>query len=204
MIWATLAFGFEPLSPDAVGEFILFVLVSLMIGTIYGVIMSAPAYLLTQLLRWSLKGIVSDRGAAGIFGGMTGFLCTSGGGLFFAYLPFYGEIWDLLPLFLISILAIAMGHVGAICAGYRRRVTGFPFFVPIFSFKKQITISYLMKLTLILAVLAALFKAAGTAGVNIGIAWSTYLLVQTLLLICDHWITRRLSRRREICRRREI
>ena len=46
-----------------------------------------------------------------------------------------------------------------------------------------------MKLTVIVAVLVVVLKAAGMAGLHVGFAWFAYLLIQTLLLICDHWIT---------------
>ena len=158
--------------------------------------MAVPAFLLARLLMWSLKDIISSRAASGIFGGLTGFLCISGGGLFFinGFPPASDMELRLFVLFL-PLLAIVMGYVGALCSGYLSRFDGFPFYEPLFTFKKQITISYLMKVTLIVAVLAAIFKATGTGGINIGLAWLGYLLVQTLLLIGDHWLTRFLSQR---------
>ena len=166
------------------------------VGLIYGIIMSIPAFFPTQLLRWILKGIVSDRGVSGIYGGMTGFLCVSGGGLFVATGMPSMQNWQMwLPLVLAMLLAVVMGYVGAILVGYRKRDDGFPFYEPIFSFEKQISIGYMMKLTFIVAAVVAILKAAGVAGLYIGITWAVYLLTQTLLLVCDHWITRWLSAR---------
>ena len=159
-------------------------------GLIYGIIMTIPAYGLTQLLRWRLKGVISDRGVSGIFGGMTGFLCISGGGLYLVSLMNYFDIWDLLVYSSAILLAVVVGYLGAILAGYRRRNEGFPFFEPIFLVKKQITISSLMKLTLIVAVLVVVFKATGIISLYIGGLWLAYLLVQTLLLVVDNWIMR--------------
>ena len=152
--------------------------------------MSIPAFGLTQFVRWSLKGIISERGVSGIYGGMTGFLCSSGGGLFFAnWLPEMRSWEEWLAVVLASILAIVMGHCGAIWMGYRRRQEAFPFFEPIFAGEKQLTIGYLMKLTFVVALFAGAFKAAGPAGFYIGIAWLVYFFTQALLLACDHWIT---------------
>ena len=164
-------------------------------GLIWGSVISLPAYLLTQWLGWILKGILSDRGAIGIFGGLTGFLCTTGGGLIFADAgPAPFDFW-FLPL-----LAIAMGHLGATWACYseRNRKPYVDFFEPILSLEKQITIGFLMKLTVAVALLVVILKAAGTAGLNIGIAWGFYIVVQACLLFCDHLITRWLSRRSAI------
>lgn len=189
--WMTIAYGSGSFSPDMLGRMLGLSMVSLITGLVYGIIMSIPAFLFTVLLSMSFRGIVSDRGASGIYGGMTGFLCTSWGGLLTFILvdgpPGYEGLLFLVP---VSILAVVMGHVGAILAGYRRRHDGFPFFNPIFSFEKQITIGYLMKLTVLVAVLVIAFKAAGSAGLCIGITWLVYLLVQMLLLIVEHWITR--------------
>ena len=198
LVFLLFAYGFKDLSFDVfVSGFSVFAC-SVFVGLIYGIIVSIPAFFLTQLLRWSLQGVISDRGMSGIYGGMTGFLCTCGSGLLSAIatgLPSSGNWYEWLPFALMSVLAIVMGHFGAIWTGYRKRHVGFPFFEPIFSFDKQITISYLMKLTFIVAGLTVAFKAAGTAGLYIGIAWLTYLFVQTFLLVCDHWITLWLSRR---------
>ena len=188
--------GSGPSSLSYLGVLLLFALASQIIGLLYGIFMSGPAFVLAQVLRWSLKGIISGRGASGIFGGMTGFLCVSGGGLFYTsgMPPLHAwQAWG--PVFLTSLLAVVMGYVGAIWMGYRKQTVGFPFFEPIFSFEKQITIAYLMKLTFVVAAISVVFKAAGPAGLGIGIAWLVYLPVQTLLLVCDHWFTLWLSHR---------
>ena len=101
------------------------------------------------------------------------------------------EEW--LPVIFFAVAAIGMGHAGAILAGYRKRHDGFPFFEPIFSSQKQLTIRFLFKVTLIVAVLAAVFKATGPIAQNVALTWMAYLLFQTLLLVCDHWITRWLA-----------
>ena len=175
-----------------VGGIIQFLFLSVTFGAIYGVVMSIPAFFLTQLLRVSLKGMISGRAASGIFGGMTGFLCSSGGGWFFSFGMISLQDWQ---MYFPILLAVVMGHAGAIWFGYLRRNEGFPFFDSLFSFEKQITIGYLMKLTAIVAALSLVFKAVGSAGISIGIGWLVYLLLQTLLLVCDSRITRLLSER---------
>ena len=158
---------------------------------VYGVLMSIPAFCLTWLLSWGSKGIVSERGASGIFGGLTGFLCVFYGGFF--EVEKMQSLQSLESWFFFAgppLLGVIMGHAGAVAVGYLKRNDGFPFFEPMFCFKKQFTIGYMLILTLIVAVLVIAFKAVGADGVNVGIAWSAYLLVQTLLLVCDYLITR--------------
>ena len=128
-IWLTFLYGFEPLSVNDLGEIVGFLMLSLVIGTIYGFIMSIPAFLLTQLVSWSLKGIVSNRGVSGIYGGMTGFLCTSGGGLLFGNAaPAMPGLSFFIRWALACLLAVVMGYVGAIMAGYLFRNSGFSVF----------------------------------------------------------------------------
>jgi len=195
-IFSWLVYGQGGPSGNEIPMVLFLLLLSFTIGLAYGAFMSIPAYLLTQVLNWSLKGFVSERGMNGIFGGLTGFLCVSYGGFILAYgMPPFQNLGEWLLFAFFPITAIGMGHAGAILAGYRRRYHGFPFFEPVFSFEKQFSISYLMKLTLIVAVLAAIFKAAGPVAMNVGFTWLAYLLVQTLLLVGDHWIVRWLSRR---------
>ena len=183
------------INPEQIGTMIVVLPLGLMAGTFYGIIMSIPAFLLTQLLCWSLNGVVSERGASGIYGGMTGFLCISGGGLFLTNeMPSFHE-WEIwVPWIFAYLLAIVMGYGGAIWFGYKKRHKGFPFFEPIFSFGKQITISYLMKLTFIVAASSIILKATN-GSFYIVIAWSSYFIVQILLLVCDHWVTFWLSQR---------
>ena len=196
LLFSTLAFGFAGVSLDAILMAAVFVMFSFVVGLIYGALMSIPAFFLTQLLRWSFKGIISERGICGAYGGMTGFLCTSGGGLFITNgMPPLQDWEQWTTAILVSLLAVVMGYAGAVWFGYRKRNKGFPFFEPIFSFEKQITIGYLMKLTFIVAALCVGLKSAGMAGFYIGFAWSLYLLAQTLLLVCDHWLTRWLKGR---------
>ena len=198
-VWLTLLFGLVPVSLEGILSLAFFLFIGFVVGLIYGIIMSVPAYFLTQSLSWSLQGVISERGASGIYGGMTGFLCVSGGGLFFVdAVPYLGGWNEWLPQLLVLMLAVVMGHSGAILVGYRKRKAGFPFFMPIFSFEKQVTISYLMKLTFLIAAVSVILKAAGPAGLCIGIAWLLYAITQALLLGCDHWLTRRLNRSQEL------
>ena len=191
-----LIYGAWKFSPENLGALIVVVMLSLAVGLIYGTVMSIPAFFLTVFLSLSLKGILSNRAESGIFGGMTGFLCTTWGGWFtFGITDQRYGFEALCVLACVSILAIVMGHTGAILAGYRKRNDGFPFFEPIFSREKKITIVYLMKLTFFVAVLAVACKAAGLSGICIGITWSIYLLVQALLLVAEHWAIRWLSQR---------
>ena len=180
--------GFQDVSTDLLRS-LIFVIPSFIAGASFGILLSIPAFFLTQFLRWSLSGIVSERGASGIYGGMTGFVCFSWSGVFFT-LPFSRDWVGWVQFILVLQLAVVMGYAGAIWAGYRKRNAGFPFYEPIFSQEKQITIGVLMKLTLIAAALSAISKAAGSDGWCIGIASAVYLLLQTLLLFGDHWLTR--------------
>ena len=194
VVYSMVAYGVVRLPVHVIGMAVMFLTISFIIGMIYGAVMAVPAFLLTRLLSWSLQGMVSDRGASGIFGGLTGFLSISGCGLFFVDGTSTFRSWEQWLFFVsMPVAAIVMGYVGAIWAGYLKRNEGFPFYEPIFSLEKQITILYLMQLTLVVAVLAVGFKAAGAGGVNVGTAWLIYLLLQILLLVCDHGITRWLS-----------
>ena len=160
--------------------------------------MSLPAYLLTRLLSLGLGGIFSDRGAIGIYGGMTGFLSTTGGGLAFTAGPPSVRQEEDLAFLLVTTLAILMGYLGAIGACYWNRKTSIDFFEPILSREKQITISFLMKLTAIIAVLAVILKTMGNAALYMGSGWTFYFVLQACLLFCDHWITGRFSHRSAI------
>jgi len=197
-VWSIVAFGLNGSALELIGGLICFVVIGFGAGMMYGVIMALPAYLLTRLLRWSSGGVISDRGASGIFGGMTGFLYSTGGSL-----PFMQPVprlkgWELqvfiLLLFSSTLLAIVMGYLGAIWAGYRNRDDGFPFFEPIISVERKFTIGFMMKLTAVVAVLAIVCKAIGTVGLYVGIAWVAYFVVQAFLLFCDHCATSLLKR----------
>ena len=183
---------------ELIGGLISFVVIGFGAGIMYGVIMSLPAYLLTRLFHWSLRGIVSDRSASVIFGGMTGFLLSTGGGLFFALGAFSLKGWELtfyiVLLFSVMLLAVAMGYLGALWAGYRKRDDGFPFFEPIISVERKFTIGFMMKLTAVVAVLAIVCKAIGMVGLYVGLAWVAYIAVQMFLLFCDHCATSLLKR----------
>ena len=194
--WSLLSTGFDGLRFTEVGLVVCLSIISIVFGLISGAIMSVPAFLLTQALCWSLNGIVSTRGAIGIFGGMTGFLVISGGGFYFNDALMSDLSWEMYAVqVLVVLLAIALGYLGAILAGYLCRFDGFPFFEPFTNSNKKITISFLLKLTVVVAVLAIIFKATHGLSPYIGIAWLVYLLAQTVLLVCDRWITTWLGRR---------
>ena len=161
------------------------------VAIILAIVLSVPAFLLTQLLCWGFSGNISTRGAVGIFGGMTGFLCIfvvsffNGNGI-----PGDLEVQELVFGCLILAGAAAVGHFGAFWAGFLGRFDGFPFFEPVIYLKKRVTIRFFFRLTVLVAALAIIFKQAG---LYIAILWSVYLLVQLLLLVCDHWFTRLLG-----------
>ena len=190
LVHALLTNGLLRLPAEVIGMGAMFLVFGCMIALTYGAIMAVPAFFLTRVLSYGLKGMISERGASGIFGGLTGFLCASGGGFFWMDRMSNFRSWEDWSFFAIfPLTASVMGYAGAIWAGYLKRNDGFPFFEPIFVVKKQITIRYLMKLTFAVAVLAVVFKAAGASGGIIGITWMAYLLVQVLLLACDHLMT---------------
>ena len=184
------------------GLVLSFLVIGFFVGMISGVIMSIPAFVLTQFLYWSFNGILSTRGATVIFGGMTGFLCVFLG-IFISDqgIPADPDWQTIIATFLVVLVSVAMGYVGAYWAGFLGRYDDFPFFEPILNVEKQITIGFLFRLTLMVAVLAVIFKAAG---LYIGITWLAYLLVQLFLLLFDHWITRWLSRRARAKYRRAL
>lgn len=177
-----------PNGPEVIFWMLCGLLFSFTVGSILGIIMTIPAYLLLQLFGWISGDVISSRGASGVYGGLTGFLASTGGGSSFIGLTYLRyddrEFWFF--CLLLPLLAIVMGYVGAIWAGYRNRNQGFPFFEPLFVVEQQFTIWFLMKLTTIVAVLVVLCKAAGEPGLHVGIAWAAYCVVQTLLLLCDH------------------
>ena len=183
-------------------EMIIAVLCGLVIwfslAMIYGIVMSIPAYLMLKFFGWILKAPVSSRAASGIYGGLTGFMCLTGGGLFLAIteLPSGDDLEGLYFLIFTVVLAVVVGHLGAVWAGYRYRNQGFPFFDSIIPTNQKITIGFLMKLTAVVAVAATMCKAIGLAGLYVGIIWMAYFAVQLILLYCDHLFTRWLGWRR--------
>ena len=80
-IYSWLVYGQAGIHTSEIGMLIFVWVISFIFGSIFGsiyaVFMSIPAWFLTQVLSWGLKGIVSDRGVNAIFGGLTGFLCIS-------------------------------------------------------------------------------------------------------------------------------
>ena len=168
------------------------------LAMIYGIVMSIPAYLMLKFFGWILKAPVSSRAASGIYGGLTGFMCLTGGGLFLAIteLPSGDDLEGLYFLIFTVVLAVVVGHLGAVWAGYRYRNQGFPFFDSIIPTNQKITIGFLMKLTAVVAVAATMCKAIGLAGLYVGIIWMAYFAVQLILLYCDHLFTRWLGWRK--------
>jgi len=171
--------------PEMIVGAIVFVVVGFPVGAILGAIMAVPAYLLLQVVGWVSGGAISSRGASGVFGGLTGFLCSTGSGLFIIYS--WGSLTELIVTVVASLLAIVMGYFGAIGVGYRYRSEGYPFFESLFAVNKQFSIWSMLKLTTLVAVLSVICKAAGPVGFSLGIAWAAYTVVQVLLLLGDHW-----------------
>jgi len=159
-------------------------LFSFVVSATCGMIMTIPAYLLLLAIGWMSGGAISGRGASGIFGGLTGFLVSTGGGLFIVGLP--TQNWEVITFMGTAVLlAIVMGYLGAIWAGYRYRHDGFPFYDSLLATDKQFSIWFLLKLTTFVAVFSVICKAAGPVGINLGIAWAIYGVIQTLLVLCD-------------------
>ena len=178
--------GMIPLNAAMILGAILYVVISFPVGAICGMVMTIPAYLLLQVIGWISGGTISGRGASGVFGGLTGFLFSTGGGLFFIY-PWMDAIQVLAYMGTASLLAIVMGYFGAIGVGYRYRFDGYPFFDSLFAVDRNFSIWSLLKLTTLVAVLTVVLKALGPLGLSLGIAWAVYGVVQVLLLLGDHW-----------------
>ena len=181
---------------DVFGDVIPGTLLLFVIGIFYGIVMTIPAYVLLKLFDWVSGGVISERGASGVYGGLVGFLCTTGGGLFFA--SHQGGQFNRSAVYfgvLVPLLAIVMGYVGAVWAGYRSRHVDFPYFEPLVVFEQQFSIAYLMKLTVFVAVLAVICKAVGSAGFVIGLYWVFCCVVQSCLLLCDYWIQQWVGKR---------
>ena len=178
--------GMIPLNAAMILGAILYVVISFPVGAICGMVMTIPAYLLLQVIGWISGGTISGRGASGFFGGLTGFLFSTGGGLFFIY-PWVDNMQVLVIMEVGSLLAIVMGYFGAIGVGYRYRFDGYPFFDSLFAVDRNFSIWSLLKLTTLVAVLTVVLKALGPLGLSLGIAWAVYGVVQVLLLLGDHW-----------------
>ncbi len=196
--WPATGFSIFPIDPEVIIAVPCCLVIGFSVAMIYGVVMSIPAYLLLRLVNWIFRGPISSRAASGIFGGLTGFFCLTGGGLSFVIAgeSLHGDLEELYFLLFTAILAVVVGHLGAVWAGYRNRNRGFPFFDPLVSADQKITIKFLMKITTIVAVVVVICKAIGPAGLYVGVAWLAYLVVQIVLLYCDHLVTLWLGRRR--------
>ena len=183
---AIFTHGFASLSPEMILGAILYVVIGFPGGAICGMVMTIPAYLLLQVIGWISGGSISVRGASGVFGGLTGFLCSTGGGLFFI-----GPWMDYMQVLIImgtgSLLAIVMGYFGAIGVGYRYRFDGYPFCDSLFVVDQHFSIWSMLKLTTWIVVLTVTLKAAGLVGLHLGIAWAVYGVLQVLLVLGDHW-----------------
>jgi hypothetical protein len=152
------------------------------IGLVYAAIMSIPAILLLQLFRLLTNWMLTNRGACGVFGGLTGFLCSTGCGSFAILGP---GGYDLRHLVIIS-TATAIGHLGAVLAGFlHRRQTSFPFYSPLLDPNKRVSIKFIMRVTVGIAILVVGFKAMGPTGLVMGIGWSSYAVFQIALLLLE-------------------
>ena len=177
-----------PLNSEMIFSVFFYVVIGSLLGAIYGMVMSIPAYLLLQVFGWIAGGAITERGASGVFGGLTGFLASTSVSLFI-----FGHEWIMFPVEVITFmgttvpLAIAMGYLGAIGAGYRYRFDGYPFYDSPFAMNKQFSIWSMLKLTVLVAVSTVIFKAVGPLGLSLGIALAGYGVLQLFLLLCDHW-----------------
>ena len=178
--------GMIPLSTEMIVGAILYVVIGFPVGVICGMAVTIPAYLFLQVIGWISGGTISVRGASGIFGGLTGFLFSTGGGLFFIS-PWMASMQVLIFMGTASLLAIVMGYCGAIWAGYRYRFDGYPFYNSLFVVDQNFSIWSMLKLTTWIAVLTVFFKATEPVGLSLGIAWAVYGVLQVLLVLGDHW-----------------
>ena len=186
VVFWTCTYGVQQFSPEMIFGAVAYAVVSFLFCAVCGMVMAIPAYLLLQVIGWISGGTISGRGASGVFGGLTGFLFSTGGGLFFIY-PWMDAIQVLAYMGTASLLAIVMGYFGAIGVGYRYRFDGYPFFDSLFAVDRNFSIWSLLKLTTLVAVLTVILKALGPLGLSLGIAWAVYGVVQVLLLLGDHW-----------------
>ncbi len=177
-----------PFNSEMIFSAIFYVLVGSLLGVVYGMVMSIPAYLLLRVFGWIAGGAISGRGTSGVFGGLTGFLASTSGSLFV-----FGHEWTMYPMKVTTfmgttaLVAIVMGYFGAIGAGYRYRFDGFPFYDSPFTTSIQFSIGSMLKLTMLIAVSTVIFKVAGPMGLSLAIAWAGYGVLQLLLMLCDHW-----------------
>jgi hypothetical protein len=171
--------------PDA----LFFLFFTFLSGSFYAMAGSIPAYCLLQFGRFCTHWILTQRGACGVYGGLTGFLCTTGGGLYFPQPTISLE--EIASYICLVAIAITLGHLGGIHSCYMKRGNRNWFKSPFFDPSKRISLKFLMGLTAAVALFVAACKAVGETGLSIGIAWSMYGLLQTLLLVVEHaWRTR--------------
>lgn len=155
------------------------------IGLVYAVIMSIPAFLLLQLFRLLTNWMLTDRGACGVFGGLTGFLCAKGCGT----LPPLGWSEFHLQHILIVAAATSLGHFGAVYIGFlHRQKTSFPFLAPLLDPNKRISIKFLMLVTVAIAIMVVAFKAIGPPGLVVGIYCAGYSIFQIAALLLERYI----------------
>ena len=128
LVFFGLPFGFQVLTVKLSAMLLWGSVFCFIFGLLGGIVVSVPAYFVTRFLRWSLQGVISERGVSGMYGGMVGFLLVSGGGLFVGWTTAMRNMDACLLYAFAFLLAIVMGHFGAICAGYRKQKAGFPFF----------------------------------------------------------------------------
>ena len=73
-----------PIYPEVIIAVPCGLVIGFSLAMIYGIVMSIPAYLMLKFFGWILKAPISSRAMSGIYGGLTGFMCVTGGGLFLA------------------------------------------------------------------------------------------------------------------------
>lgn len=180
---------FWQLRPEHIG-FIPALAAAFCVGSIYASIMSMPAFVLLQLFRFFTGWLLTTRGACGVFGGLTGFLCTTGCGL---VSPTALGTANLYHAGLI-IVAVALGHFGAIYMGFlHRQKSLFPFAGPFIDSKKRISIKFLMLMTVGFAIFVVGCKSTGPGGLEIGICWSCYAVFQFLLLLFESCVCKAIA-----------
>lgn len=191
-IVAVLFDGQRIFTPGWFPDALFFLFAVYMAGLFYAIAGSIPAYCLLQFCRFFTHWVLTERGACGVYGGLTGFLCMTGGGLYFLNSPILPEE---IPVVFLSLVAgaVALGHLGGIHRCYLKRRSKDWFKAPFFDPNQRISLKFFMGLTVTVGIFVACCKAAGESGLSIGIAWAMYGLLQIFLLFVEHAWRARIS-----------